>query len=170
MIGSKSSKIWRFVPRAFSNLPAAGPEVERLIALKKQLYEVLKLQSVESVGVIRADRNSSPIRAKVECVIQFAASEASISCRLIAAQTVAAADKRRVNVVAGAKMEQILHEVRPGYLRKAAHCAWRAGGPPNSWVPHSIASCAIEWVSAAGELARPIPNAKRVESTTGSHP
>lgn len=104
--------------------PAAGDEIDRLIALKKQIHEILQLESVERVGVIRADQNSSPIRAKVECLIQLASKEASVPCDLVAAQTVAAADKRKVGLVAGPEIEQKLRQVNPAYLRKAAHCAW----------------------------------------------
>jgi hypothetical protein len=45
-------------------LPAAGEETEKLIALKKQMHSVLNSVHVECIGVIRADRNTSPIRAR----------------------------------------------------------------------------------------------------------
>jgi hypothetical protein len=105
-------------------LPAAGEEVDKLIALKKQMHEVLKSNHVESVGVIRADPGCSVMRAKVECMIQIAAKEASIPCSLVPAQTVATADKRKVKAVAGDAIEQVLQQISPAYLRKAAHCAW----------------------------------------------
>ncbi len=105
-------------------LPAAGPEVDQLIALKRQMQEILKSNRVERVGVIRADLGTSPIRAKVECMIQVASSEVSVPCTLVASQTVAAAEKRKIGAVAGAGLEQALREIKPGYLRKAAHCAW----------------------------------------------
>src|ERR1700722_3126576 len=105
-------------------LPAAGPEVDKLIALKKQMHEVLKSNQVEGVGIIKADQGTSPIRAKVECMIQVASSDASIPCALVAPQTVAAAEKRKVNAIARPGLDQTLLGVSPGYLRKAAHCAW----------------------------------------------
>jgi len=105
-------------------LPAAGEEVDKLIALKKQMHEVMKSNQVGCVGVIRADRESSVMRAKVECMIQIAAKEASIPCTLVPAQTVAAAEKRKVNAVAGEPIEQAFHQISPAYLRKAVHCAW----------------------------------------------
>jgi hypothetical protein len=105
-------------------LPAAGPEVDQLIALKKQMHEVLKSNGVESVAVIKAGHGTSPMRAKVECVIQIASSEVSVPCTLVAAQTVTAAEKRRVNAVAGPHLDQTLRAIKPGYLRRAAYCAW----------------------------------------------
>lgn len=105
-------------------LPVAGPEVSRLIALKKQMHEVLKTNGVESVAVIKAGRGTSPIRAKVECVIQIASSEVSIPCTLVAVQTVTAAEKRKVNTVAGPLLDETLRAIKPGYLRKATYCAW----------------------------------------------
>jgi len=105
-------------------LPADPDEVDRLIALKKQVYDVLKSNLVELAGIVRADMGSSPLRAKVERVIQLAAADASVSCKLIAAQTVSAADKRRVEDVAGASSRQAIEQISPGYLRKAAFCAW----------------------------------------------
>lgn len=105
-------------------LPAAGLEVDQLMALKKQMLEVLKSNKVECVGIIRADLGTSPIRAKVECMIQVASSEASIPCTLVPQQTVAAAEKRKVSAVAGPDLDQALRGISPGYLRKAARCAW----------------------------------------------
>ncbi len=105
-------------------LPAAGPEVDQLIALKKQMHEVLKSNRVGCVGIIRADPGTSPIRAKVECMIQVASSEASIPCTLVPSQTAAAAEKRWVNSVAGPDLDLALRGISPAYLRKAAVCAW----------------------------------------------
>ena len=65
-------------------LPPDPEEVNRLLALKKQVYDLLKSNSVESIGIIRADPGSSPLRAKVECVIQLAAADASVPCKLVA--------------------------------------------------------------------------------------
>jgi Holliday junction resolvasome RuvABC endonuclease subunit len=100
-------------------LPPDSEEVNRLSALKKQVYEVLKSKQVESAGIIRADPGSSPLRARIECVIQLAAADASVPCKLVAAQTAAAAHRG-----AGNPVHQVLEQVSPGYLRKAAFCAW----------------------------------------------
>ena len=105
-------------------LPADPEPINRLIALKKQIYDLLKSTGVQYIGVIRADVGCSTTRAKVECVIQMAALEAGTRCTLIPSQTVAAAEKRKVNEIAGEELENTLTEVRPGYLRKAAYCAW----------------------------------------------
>jgi len=120
---AKACKIELLTPSKLP-LPPDSEEVNRLLALKKQVYDVLKSKLVERAGIIRADLGSSPIRAKVECVIQLAAADASVPCKLVAAQTVAAAQKRRVSEVAGTGVYQILEQVSPGYLKKAAFCAW----------------------------------------------
>jgi hypothetical protein len=122
--GTAKNCIIEFPSPSRLRLPTVGGDVETLIALKKQVYEILNSERVSCVGVIRADRNSSPIRAKVECMIQIASSEASICCMLLPAQTIAAADKRKVNAVAGSETEKALHQISPAYLRKAVHCAW----------------------------------------------
>lgn len=103
---------------------ADSEQVDCLISLQRQMRDIVKLGRVDRVGVIRADGGCSPLRAKVECIVQLAARELSIPCTLIAAQTIAAADKRRVRERAGPTLEQTFQQVDPGYLRKAVHCAW----------------------------------------------
>ena len=98
--------------------------MSRLKALQKQIYDVLKDKRVEHVSVVRADKGCSLIRAKVECVIQLAAAQASIPCKLVAAQTVAAAEKRKINEIAEPDFQLAIKQISPGYLRKAANCAW----------------------------------------------
>jgi hypothetical protein len=105
-------------------LPPDPEEVNRLLALKKQVYDLLKSNSVESIGIIRADPGSSPLRAKVECVIQLAAADASVPCKLVAAQTASAALKRKIGDLAGDACLQLVQQLAPAYLRKAALCAW----------------------------------------------
>jgi hypothetical protein len=105
-------------------LPPDPEEVNRLTSLRKQIHDLIKSSRVDVVGVIRADPGCSPIRAKVECMIQLAARDASVPCTLVAAQTVAAAEKRKVGSIAGPDLENSLRQIKPSYLRKAAHCAW----------------------------------------------
>jgi hypothetical protein len=105
-------------------LPPDSKEINRLIALKKQVFDLLKSGLVERAGIIRADPGSSPLRAKIECVIQMAASDAAITCVLVPAQTVWAAEKRKVREVAGLSVQEALEQVSPAYLRKAAFCGW----------------------------------------------
>jgi hypothetical protein len=106
-------------------LPKADPDlVNRLVSLQRQMRDIMKSERIDCVGVIRADDGCSPLRAKVECVIQLAARELSIPCTLVAAQTVAAAEKRKVSESAGTTLAETFQKVHPGYLRKAVHCAW----------------------------------------------
>jgi hypothetical protein len=105
-------------------LPPDPEQVNRLVALKRQIYDVLKSTRVECIGVIRADAGCSPLRAKVESMIQIAAVDAAIPCMLVAPQTVAAAEKRKVNDCAGPDTQKALREISPRYLSKAAYCAW----------------------------------------------
>ena len=76
-------------------LPADPEPINRLIALKKQIYDLLKSTGVQYIGVIRADVGCSTTRAKVECVIQMAALEAENQVHSIPSQTVAAAKSGR---------------------------------------------------------------------------
>lgn len=121
-----TEKVFKIEPLIPSKLPlpADPEEVNRLIALKRQIYDLLKSNLIDRAGVIRADVGSSPLRAKVECVIQLAAREASVPCKLIAAQTASAAGKRKIGAVAGADLLKAVLQINPGYLRKAALCAW----------------------------------------------
>jgi hypothetical protein len=105
--------------------PKADPEqVDCLISLQRQMGGLMKSKRVDRVGVIRADDGCSPLRAKVECMVQLAAHEISIPCTLVPVQTVAAAEKRKVSERAGPTLAQAFQQVDPGYLRKAVHCAW----------------------------------------------
>ena len=104
-------------------LPPDPEQINRLVALRKQVYGLLTSKQIERVGIIRADE-CSPIRAKIECIVQLAASDATIPCKLVSAQTVAAVEKRKIKEAGGTNIQQALEEISPGYLRKAAHCAW----------------------------------------------
>ncbi len=105
-------------------LPPDPEQVNQLIQLKKQVQGVLISNKIEAIGVIRADDGCSPIRAKVECIIQLAANDAAIPCELVSAQTVSAAEKRKIKEIAGPNLQDALGQISPGYLRKAACCAW----------------------------------------------
>lgn len=104
--------------------PASGEEVDRLIAFRRQMHDLLQSKSVEIVAIVRADRSSSVIRAKLECMIQLASHDRNTPCMLVAAQTVSAAEKRKVEHVAGVEVARSLRGIRPAYLKKAIHCAW----------------------------------------------
>jgi hypothetical protein len=122
--GTAEECLIELLPASKLPLPPDSEQVKSLIALKNQIYGLLKSKHVECVGVIRADGGCSPIRAKVECVIQMAAADAVIPCTLVAPQTVAAAEKRKVSDVAGANLQEALRQISPAYLRKAAYCGW----------------------------------------------
>ena len=106
------------------SLPPDTEQVNQLVALKKQVHSVLISKQIEAIGVIRADDGCSPIRAKVECVIQLAAKDAAIPCTLVPAQTVSAIEKRKIKEIAGLNLQEALEQISPGYLSKAAYCAW----------------------------------------------
>jgi len=105
-------------------LPPDPEQVNRLMALQKQIRGVFVSEQVERVGVIRADKGCSPVRAKIECIIQLAAAEVSIPCKLVAPQTISAIDKRKLQQIADPQLQLGIEQISPGYLRKAACCAW----------------------------------------------
>ena len=101
-------------------LPPDPEQVNRLMALQKQIRGVFVSEQVERVGVIRADKGCSPVRAKIECIIQLAAAEV----KLVAPQTISAIDKRKLQQIADPQLQLGIEQISPGYLRKAACCAW----------------------------------------------
>jgi hypothetical protein len=105
-------------------LPPDPEQINQLFALKKQVQGLLTSKKIESVGVVRADDGCSTIRAKIECIIQLAARDAGVPCRLVSALTVAAVEKRKLKEIAASTLQQALEQINPGYLRKAAYCAW----------------------------------------------
>ncbi len=102
-------------------------EVGNLLQLKQLVANGIRHNGVEKVGIIRAGKMCTPLRCKVEFIIQCACKELGLPCVLVAPQTVDAARKRKVQKVTGSSLVEIYNggnEIDPKYLEKAAHCAW----------------------------------------------
>lgn len=126
--GTRTGGSCELLPRSTVSLPQSAPDtIGNLLLLKDYISTVLKDKTVEAVGVIRADSGSSPLRAKIECMVEYASKDANIPCDTIPVQTVRAAEARKVVQVAGRTLEQAFfagNGIHPKYLTKAAYCAW----------------------------------------------
>ncbi|MCU1332042.1 MAG: hypothetical protein JWM08_1034 [Candidatus Angelobacter sp.] len=106
-------------------LPVLGSsEIDNLSTLRAQVRDLLISKHIDAVGVIRADPGCSVIRAKIECIVQFAAKEASVTCTLLSIQTVIAAEKRGFAKVAEKSFGDAFGNISPSYLKKSLYCAW----------------------------------------------
>lgn len=102
-------------------------EVGNLLQLKQLVTNTLRNNDIERIGLIRAGKQCSPLRCKVEFIIQYACKELGLPCLPIAPQTIHAAQVRKVQQVTGRSLIDIYNsgrEINPKYLEKAAYCAW----------------------------------------------
>jgi hypothetical protein len=102
-------------------------EVGNLLQLKQLVTNTLQHNDIEKVGLIRAGRQCTPLRCKVEFIIQCACKELGLPCLLIPPQTIHAVRARKVQKVTGSSLIEIYNggnEIDPTYLEKAAYCAW----------------------------------------------
>jgi hypothetical protein len=98
-----------------------------LLALSQVIKNHITAKTIDRVGVIRADKGCSVLRAKIEFAIQIGCHESAVTCLLIAIQSVRAAENRKVAQVTGNSLWEIYNkgqEIRPRYLAKPALCAW----------------------------------------------
>jgi hypothetical protein len=102
-------------------------EVGNLLQLKQVVTNILRHNRIEKIGLIRAGKMCTPLRCKVEFIIQCACKELGLPCVLVAPQTIHAARERKVQQVTGSSLVEIYNggnEIDPRYLEKAAYCAW----------------------------------------------
>ncbi|HOX01892.1 MAG TPA: hypothetical protein P5555_05545 [Candidatus Paceibacterota bacterium] len=110
-------------------------DYRNLVALKALIGLSLQSAGAEKVAIVRAGKDCSPLRIKCEFVVELACDELNIPCNLVAPQTIAAAQKRKVPLVTGSSLATAFNSgaaISPQYLEKAAYCAWTAlpGGAP----------------------------------------
>lgn len=104
-------------------------ETGNLLQLRQLVMNTLRNNRVEKIGLIRAGKTCTPLRCKVEFIIQYGCRELGLPCLLLAPQTIDAARKRKVQQVTGSSLIQVYNggnEIDPRYLEKAAYCAWSA--------------------------------------------
>lgn len=108
-------------------LPISEPEeAGNLLRLRDIVSNQIKARAVQKVSVIKATEGCSPLRCKIECMIQCAAKDAGVTCQLVASQTIAS-EQKRIETKTGKTLEQMFFnskEIAPKYLVKAAFCAW----------------------------------------------
>ena len=102
-------------------------EIDNLLALRTQLLGLIADLHLDFIGIVKAQAGKyapSPIRAKVECMMQLAAYDAGIACILIPPATVTKAGTTAVEKKIGKSFAEGFGEVKPAYATKAALCAW----------------------------------------------
>jgi len=102
-------------------------EIGNLLQLKQLVTNTLRNNRIEKIGLIRAGKQCSPLRCKVEFIIQYACKDLRLPCLLVAPQTIHAVRERKIQQVTGRSLIEIYNEGRaidPRYLEKAAYCAW----------------------------------------------
>jgi hypothetical protein len=102
-------------------------EVGNLLQLKQLVTNTFRNKNIEKIGLIRAGKQCSPLRCKVEFIIQYACKELGLPCLLVPPQTIHAVRERKVHQVTGSSLIEIYNggsEIDPRYLEKAAYCAW----------------------------------------------
>jgi len=80
---------------------------------------------VDRVGIIKAVGgmySASPIKVKIECLVQLAAKRNNVRCELLSSQSVSKAQKKTAK--SGENLKKALEALEPKYAQKAAYCAW----------------------------------------------
>ena len=106
---------------------AAATEFGNLASLKELVIARLSNERFERVGIVKASAGATPLRAKCEFAIELACHETRTECRLVAAQTISAAEKRKIQHTTGSSLIVAFNggkEIQPKYLERAATCAW----------------------------------------------
>ncbi len=128
--GSNTTGSLEIIEPSRQKLPTSeGDEIGNLLQLKQLVANTFRQNGIEKVGLIRAGKMCTPLRCKVEFIIQYACKELGLPCLPFAPQTIHAAQQRKVQQVAGASLIDIYNsgkEINPKYLEKAAYCAWSA--------------------------------------------
>jgi hypothetical protein len=117
--------IERIEPTRISFPQVGSDEAENLLLFENQLTTVISQARVECVGIIRAIEgkySSSPIKVKIECLVQLAARRNKVRCDLISPQKVATS--QRVTPRDGENVKRAIETLEPKYAQKAAYCAW----------------------------------------------
>lgn len=107
-------------------------EAENYLELRSLIFTNLRPCQLDAVAVVRATaagRSASPSveRVKCELMIQLACLDLGIPCHLVHAATISAAAKRGVARTTGSDLNTAFNEgarIYPGYLERAAYCAW----------------------------------------------
>lgn len=108
------------------SFPQIGPdEADNLLLFENQLVTIIGQSKPECVGIIKAVAgmySASPIKVKIECLVQLAAKRNNIQCELLSAQSISKAQKRATKE--GENLKKAIEALDPKYAQRAAYCAW----------------------------------------------
>ena len=126
--GSNTAGSLEIIEPSRQRLPTSEEdEIGNLLQLKQLVANTLRHNRIEKIGLIRAGKMCTPLRCKVEFIIQYGCKELGLPCLLVAPQTIHAARERKVQQITGSSLIEIYNggnEIDPRYLEKAAYCAW----------------------------------------------
>jgi hypothetical protein len=126
--GSNTVGLLEIIEPSRQRLPTSEEdEIGNLLQLKQLVANTLRHNRIEKIGLTRAGKMCTPLRCKVEFIIQYGCKELGLPCLLVAPQTIHAARERKVQQVTGSSLIEIYNggnEIDPRYLEKAAYCAW----------------------------------------------
>jgi hypothetical protein len=108
------------------SFPKLGPdEADNLLLFENQLVTIIGQSKPECVGIIKAIAgmySASPIKIKIECLVQLAAKRNNVQCEMLSSQSISAAQKR--NAKDGDNLKKAIEALEPKYAQRAAYCAW----------------------------------------------
>jgi hypothetical protein len=106
--------------------PQVGPdEADNLLLFENQLVAMIGQSKTDCVGIIKSAKgmySASPIKVKIECLVQLAAKRNDVRSELRTSQSVSKAQKTapkdREN------LKSAIEKLEPRYAQRAAYCAW----------------------------------------------
>jgi Protein of unknown function (DUF3010) len=108
------------------SFPQIGPdEAENLLLFENQLVTIIGQCKAECVAIIKATAgmySASPIKVKIECLVQLAAKRNNVQCELVPAQRITTMQKRAAKE--GENLKKAIEALDPKYAQRAAYCAW----------------------------------------------
>jgi hypothetical protein len=106
--------------------PQVGPdEADNLLLLENQLVAIISQARSECVGIVKAMGGmypASPIKVKIECLVQLAAKRNNLRCELMSPQAVTRAQNTAAKD--GENLKKAIEALEPKYAQRAAYCAW----------------------------------------------
>jgi len=101
-----------------------GTTVANLEAMMKLVEQSVREAGVQRVAIVKATAGTSVQRAKIEFAVELVCHQLGVNCRLVAPQTISAAEKRKLAQECSPEFEAAIRGVSPKYLTKAAVAAW----------------------------------------------
>jgi len=112
-------------PNRLSFPRIGSDESDNLLLFGNQLTALISQLNVDCVGIIKAIGgmySSSPIKVKIECLVQLAAKRNNVRCELLPPQAIGKA--QRMLASDGETLRRAIEVLEPKYTQRAAYCAW----------------------------------------------